>query len=55
MQNVLDSLIPAQLADRNRKFIYAEQASIILSPFTNLDVHMVWLVKNNKTKTFAMG
>ncbi|KAJ6401223.1 hypothetical protein OIU84_016604 [Salix udensis] len=26
VQNVLDSLIPALLADRNRKFIYVEQA-----------------------------
>lgn len=25
MQNVLDSLIPALLADKNRKFIYVEQ------------------------------
>lgn len=37
MQNVLDSLIPALLADKNRKFIYVEQASIIHSPFTNFD------------------
>lgn len=28
MQNVLDSLIPALLADKNRKFIYVEQVSI---------------------------
>nr|GMC73704.1 probable alpha-mannosidase At5g13980 [Ipomoea batatas] len=28
VQNVLDSLIPALLADKNRKFIYVEQASI---------------------------
>lgn len=27
MQNVLDSLVPALLADKNRKFIYVEQAS----------------------------
>lgn len=26
VQNVLDSLIPALLADKNRKFIYVEQA-----------------------------
>jgi len=25
VQNVLDSLIPALLADKNRKFIYVEQ------------------------------
>lgn len=37
MQNVLDSLIPALLADKNRKFIYVEQASIIHSAFTNFD------------------
>ena len=27
MQNVLDSLIPALLADKNRKFIYVEQVT----------------------------
>lgn len=27
VQNVLDSLVPALLADKNRKFIYVEQAS----------------------------
>lgn len=26
VQNVLDSLVPALLADKNRKFIYVEQA-----------------------------
>lgn len=26
VQNVLDSLIPALVADKNRKFIYVEQA-----------------------------
>lgn len=29
MQNVLDSLIPALLADKNRKFIYVEQVGQI--------------------------
>lgn len=33
MQNVLDSLVPALLADKNRKFIYVEQASFSLSLF----------------------
>uniref|UniRef100_A0A2P2KS67 Alpha-mannosidase n=1 Tax=Rhizophora mucronata TaxID=61149 RepID=A0A2P2KS67_RHIMU len=28
VENVLDSLIPALLADKNRKFIYVEQATI---------------------------
>lgn len=32
MQNVLDSLVPALLADKNRKFIYVEQATPL--PFT---------------------
>ena len=31
MQNVLDSLVPALLADKNRKFIYVEQATLFLS------------------------
>ena len=30
MQNVLDSLVLALLADQNRKFIYVEQASFLL-------------------------
>ena len=30
MQNVLDSLVPALLADPNRKFIYVEQASLLV-------------------------
>lgn len=29
VQNVLDSLIPALLADKNRKFIYVEQVGEI--------------------------
>ena len=29
VQNVLDSLIPALLADKNRKFVYVEQVSFI--------------------------
>lgn len=28
VQNVLDSLVPALLADKNRKFIYVEQVSV---------------------------
>lgn len=31
MQNVLDSLIPALLADKNRKFIYVEQANLLFT------------------------
>lgn len=31
VQNVLDSLVPALLADKNRKFIYVEQAGLMLS------------------------
>ncbi|TQD70103.1 hypothetical protein C1H46_044363 [Malus baccata] len=31
VQNVLDSLVPALLADKNRKFIYVEQATLFLS------------------------
>jgi len=27
VQNILDSLIPALLADKNRKFVYVEQVS----------------------------
>lgn len=34
MQNVLDSLVPALLADKNRKFIYVEQASFLLFLFS---------------------
>ena len=30
MQNVLDSLVLALLADQNRKFIYVEQASFLV-------------------------
>lgn len=30
MQNVLDSLIPALLADKNRKFIYVEQVTVFV-------------------------
>lgn len=30
MQNVLDSLIPALLADKNRKFIYVEQVLVLV-------------------------
>lgn len=30
MQNVLDSLIPALLADKNRKFIYVEQVLVFV-------------------------
>ena len=30
VQNVLDSLEPALLADQNRKFIYVEQASFLV-------------------------
>jgi hypothetical protein len=34
VQNVLDSLVPALLADKNRKFIYVEQAiSAFSRPF----------------------
>lgn len=34
VQNVLDSLVPALLADKNRKFIYVEQAITAFSrPF----------------------
>lgn len=33
MQNVLDSLIPALLADKNRKFIYVEQVSIYIHKY----------------------
>lgn len=29
MQNVLDSLVPALLADKNRKFIYVEQVNLV--------------------------
>lgn len=29
VQNVLDSLIPALLADKNRKFIYVEMVSLL--------------------------
>ena len=29
VQNVLDSLVPALLADKNRKFIYVEQVSVL--------------------------
>ncbi|KAK3006027.1 hypothetical protein RJ639_016109 [Escallonia herrerae] len=36
VQNILDSLIPALLADKNRKFIYVEQANITR---TN---HIMW-------------
>jgi hypothetical protein len=36
VQNVLDSLVPALLADKNRKFIYVEQAITAFSrPFFN--------------------
>jgi len=31
VQNVLDSLVPALLADKNRKFIYVEQVSVRIS------------------------
>lgn len=37
MQNVLDSIVPALLADKNRKFIYVEQASIYVSYFCFFD------------------
>ena len=36
VQNVLDSIVPALLADKNRKFIYVEQVSqSIYSIFIN--------------------
>lgn len=34
VQNVLDSLIPALLADKNRKFIYVEQAGSFFNRLT---------------------
>ncbi|KAJ0054515.1 hypothetical protein Pint_01278 [Pistacia integerrima] len=34
VQNVLDSIVPALLADKNRKFIYVEQAGLMLFFFS---------------------
>lgn len=39
VQNVLDSLIPALLADKNRKFIYVEQ--VIITDFILFDCYLV--------------
>lgn len=33
VQNVLDSLLPALVADSNRKFVYVEQVSTTFPPF----------------------
>lgn len=40
VQNVLDSLIPALLADKNRKFIYVEQARIKTIIYVALTLHI---------------
>ena len=40
VQNVLDSLIPALLADKNRKFIYVEQ--VIITDFIYVLLVLVW-------------
>lgn len=38
VQNVLDSLVPALLADKNRRFIYVEQVCFLKSPATSVFV-----------------
>ena len=42
MQNVLDSMVSALLADKNRKFTYAEQVSllvVLISAFTGIELY----------------
>lgn len=43
MQNVLDSLIPALLADKNRKFIYVEQ--VLINCFSEI---LLWVKRRNE-------
>lgn len=43
MQNVLDSLIPALLADENRRFIYVEQ--VVVCRFCSVFVCVCRLVE----------
>jgi len=40
VQNVLDSLIPALLADKNRKFIYVEQARVKTYHLCSIALHI---------------
>jgi hypothetical protein len=45
VQNVLDSIVPALLADKNRKFIFAEQA---INTFLSFNASFNWLLKKTK-------
>jgi uncharacterized membrane protein len=55
VQNVLDSLIPALLADKNRKFIYVEQARVLKTIYIYIYIYIPSLYSSDTTLTHVVA